>query len=69
MYRLAYRNRAGTESLVVNHTVKTGGNKRAEQDGVRWYEIGISSQTPSIRQQGTFAPDSTIALDGQHGHG
>jgi hypothetical protein len=59
MYRLAYRNRSGTESLVVNHTVKTGGTKRAEQDGVRWYEIGISSQTPSIRQQGTFAPDST----------
>jgi hypothetical protein len=59
MYRLAYRNRAGVESLVVNHTVKTGGTKRAEQDGVRWYEIGISSQTPSIRQQGTFAPDST----------
>jgi hypothetical protein len=59
MYRLAYRNRSGTESLVVNHTVKTGGTKRAEQDSVRWYEIGISSKTPSIRQQGTFAPNST----------
>jgi hypothetical protein len=58
MYRLAYRNRSGVESLVVNHSVKTGGSKRAEQDGVRWYEIGISNQSPSIRQQGTFHPDA-----------
>jgi hypothetical protein len=69
MYRLAYRNRAGTESLVVNHTVKVSGNKRAEVDGVRWYEVRISNGTPSIFQQGTYAPDSTsrwmgsIAMD------
>ncbi len=42
MYRLAYRNRAGTESLVVNHSVKASGNKRSEVDGVRWYQIGIT---------------------------
>src|SRR5512142_2707270 len=42
MYRLAYRNRSGVESLLVNHTVKVSGNKRSEVDGVRWYEIRLS---------------------------
>jgi len=71
MYRLAYRNLGGVESLVVNHSVKAGGTKRAEIDGVRWYELrapnGASGAT--LFQQGTFAPDSTsrwmgsIAMD------
>ena len=71
MYRLAYRNRAGTESLVVNHTVKVSGNKRSEVDGVRWYEVRISNGTPTVFQQGTYSPDSTsrwmgsIAMDKQ----
>jgi hypothetical protein len=56
MYRLAYSKISGQESLVVNHTVKVGGNKRAEIDGVRWYEIRLSGGVPSIYQQGTFAP-------------
>jgi hypothetical protein len=58
MYRLAYSNRSGQESLVVNHSVKVSGNKKTEVDGVRWYEVRISSQTPSLYQQGTFSPDS-----------
>ena len=71
MYRLAYRNRAGTESLVVNHSVKASGNKHSEVDGVRWYELrnpnGASGAT--LFQQGTYSPDSTsrwmgsIAMD------
>jgi hypothetical protein len=72
MYRLAYRNRAGVESLVVNHTVKVGGSKRSEIDGVRWYEIRNPNATPTVFQQGTFAPaDGTsrwmgsIAMDKQ----
>ena len=70
-YRLAYRNRAGVESLVVNHSVKVSGTKRAEVDGVRWYELRNPNGTSgaSVFQQGTFSPDSTsrwmgsIAMD------
>src|SRR5579859_4021188 len=66
MYRLAYRNFGDHESLVVNHSVATSGNSGS---GVRWYEIRISSGTPSLFQQGTYAPDSSyrwmgsIAMD------
>ncbi len=70
MYRLAYRHFAdGHEALVVNHTVKVSGTKRAEVDGIRWYELRNLSQTPAVFQQGTYAPDATsrwmgsIAMD------
>ena len=59
MYRLAYRNRAGTETLVVSHSVKVSGNKKTEVDGVRWYELRNPNATPSVFQQGTFSPDAT----------
>jgi len=64
MYRLAYRNFATHESLVVNHSVAAGGG-----GGVRWYEIQNPGGTPTLAQQGTFAPDSSyrwmgsIAMD------
>ena len=69
MYRLAYRNRSGTESLVVNHSVFVSGNRKSQVDGVRWYEIRSPSGTPAIFQQGTFSPDAnsrwmgSIAMD------
>jgi len=71
MYRLAYRNRAGTESLVVTHSVKISGNKHNEVDGVRWYELRSPNGTSgaTLFQQGTYSPDSTsrwmgsIAMD------
>jgi hypothetical protein len=53
MYRLAYRNRAGIESLVVNHSV-TVGNKRNGITSVRWYEIRTPNATPTVFQQGTL---------------
>jgi hypothetical protein len=53
MYRLAYRNRFGLESLVVNHSVAANGG-----GGIRWYEIRSPNSTPTVYQQGTFAPDS-----------
>ena len=56
MYRLAYSNIGGQESLVVNHSVKVSGNKKSEVDGVRWYEVRIAGGVPSVYQQGTFAP-------------
>ncbi len=59
MFRLAYRNFAGAtpahESLVVTHTVKTATNVAA----VRWYEIRSPGSSPTVFQQGTYAPDAT----------
>lgn len=55
MYRLAYRNFGSRESLVVNHTVKVG-----QRTGIRWYEIENLRTTPSIRQQGTYAPNDGL---------
>lgn len=65
MYRLAYRKFAdGHEALVVNHAVTAGASV-----GVRWYEIRGPGATPTVYQQGTYAPDSdyrwmgSIAMD------
>ena len=54
MFRLAYRNLGDHEALVVNHTVVAGNST-----GVRWYELRDPAGTPSIFQQGTFAPDGS----------
>jgi hypothetical protein len=61
MYRLAYRKFAdGHEALVTSHTITTG---------YRWYEIRDPNGSPTVFQQGTFAPDSStrwmgsIAMD------
>ena len=57
MFRLAYRNLTGHESLVVNHSVKVSGTKRSEVDGIRWYELrSVTAGNPSVYQQGTYAP-------------
>ena len=55
MYRLQYRNFGTHESLVVNHTVDADGSDHA---GVRWYEIRDPRTSPSVFQQGTYAPDT-----------
>ncbi|MCM2258799.1 MAG: hypothetical protein NDJ94_24455, partial [Vicinamibacteria bacterium] len=55
MYRLAYRNFGTHESLVVNHSVTTGG-----RTGVRWYELrSPASASPTVQQASTFAPDDS----------
>ena len=51
MYRLAYRHYADHESLVTNHAV-------GSPAGIRWYEIRDPNGTPTVYQQGTYAPDS-----------
>jgi hypothetical protein len=64
MYRLAYRNMGSYESLVVNHSVTVG-----SRAGVRWYEVRDPGGTPTLHQQGTYAPNSSsrwmgsIAMD------
>lgn len=65
MFRLAYRNFGDHESLVLNHSV----NGSSGGGGVRWYEIQDANGSPTVYQQGTFAPDSnyrwmgSIAMD------
>jgi hypothetical protein len=58
-WRLAYRNFGGFESLVTNQSVDAG----TGMAGVRWYEIRTPNTTPTIFQQGTYAPGLT---DGIH---
>src|SRR5438874_3362189 len=64
MYRLAYRNFGDHESLVVNHAVTAGSSV-----GERWYEVRSPNGTPTVYQQGTYAPDSayrwmgSVAMD------
>jgi hypothetical protein len=68
MYRLAYRNLGtGQQSLVVNHSVNVGSNKRSIYTAVRWYELRVSNFTPSLYQQGTFAPDTNFRWMGSIG--
>jgi hypothetical protein len=62
MYRLAYRNFGDHESLVVNHSVTAGASV-----GVRWYELRSPNATPTVFQQGTFAPDSSFRWMGSNG--
>jgi hypothetical protein len=61
MYRLAYRKFADAhEALVVSHSITSG---------YRWYEIRDPNGSPTVFQQGTFAPDAStrwmgsIAMD------
>ena len=65
MFRLAYRNINGHESLLGNYTVLSGG-----VTGVRWFEMrNATSGAPTIFQEGTYQPDTdwrwmgSIAMD------
>ena len=66
MHRIAYRNFGDHEAAVINHTVDADGSGLG---GIRWYELRGLFGTPTIFQQGTYAPDSThrwmgsIAMD------
>jgi hypothetical protein len=55
MFRLAYRRFSDHESLVVNHAVVAGASS-----GVRWYELRDPGGTPTIFQQGTYAPSTAF---------
>lgn len=58
MYRAAYRNFGDHEALVVTHTVaRTTSGKKPEGAAIRWYELRGLSTTPTVFQQGTYAPD------------
>ena len=57
-FRLAYRNFGAFESLVTNQSVEAGGGMA----GIRWYEIRSPNTTPTIFQQGTYAPGLTDGI-------
>jgi hypothetical protein len=69
MARLAYRRIGKQESIVATHSVNTS----AGAGGVRWYEFRIEGKDRhvTLRQQGTYAPDSqyrwmgSAAMDGR----
>ncbi len=79
MYRLAYRNRGGIESMMVNHSVDPDG-AGARSATMRWYEIRnplgnpadpVVANRPNIYQNGTYDPGAiddrwmgSIAMDG-----
>ncbi len=51
MFSAQYRNMGDHESLWLNHTVSSGGVA-----ALRWYEVRDLSATPTLYQQGTYAP-------------
>ncbi|MFC2102261.1 T9SS type A sorting domain-containing protein [Bacteroidota bacterium] len=50
-----YRNFGTYETMVLCHTVKVDGTGLA---GIRWYELRRTTGDWSVRQQGTYAPDT-----------
>jgi hypothetical protein len=60
MFRLAYRNLGGTETMVVNHSVMVNVTRKrgSGNSAVRWYEIRNMATTPSVYQQSSFGPDT-----------
>jgi hypothetical protein len=68
MFRAAYRKVGATESVLVSHTVNAL-VPPANQAAFRWYEIRTPAATPTVFQQGTYAPTtanrwvSSIAMD------
>jgi hypothetical protein len=59
MHRLAYRNFGTHESLVTNQSVEAGNGPSGPVAGIRWWEIRNPAGTPTIFQEGTFAPGLT----------
>ncbi len=68
MFRAVYRTVGGIESILLSHTVNAL-VPPANQAAVRWYEIRTPGTTPTVFQQGTYAPTtanrwvSSIAMD------
>ncbi len=55
MSNLQYRNINGTQSLWVSRTAKVSNSSY----GIRWMEVRNMSGTPSVYQQGTYAPNAS----------
>jgi hypothetical protein len=58
MFRVAYRRFSDHASLLLNHSVDTGGEN--SRTAVRWYELrDLEKAIPVVFQQGTYSPDET----------
>ncbi|HEY0476797.1 MAG TPA: proprotein convertase P-domain-containing protein [Kofleriaceae bacterium] len=56
MNRLVYRKFSDHDALLISHAVTAGAG-----GGIRWYELrNPTATTPSIFQQGTYAPDASF---------
>jgi subtilisin-like proprotein convertase family protein len=55
MNRFVYRNYGDHEALLMSHSVTAGAG-----GGVRFYELRSPATTPTIFQQGTYAPDAAF---------
>ncbi|HEY6119857.1 MAG TPA: carboxypeptidase regulatory-like domain-containing protein, partial [Pyrinomonadaceae bacterium] len=70
MFRLAYRNRGGVESLVTNHTVNVSGlapnTPATYQAAARYYELRRTTPAGpfSVYDQATFSPDAGNGVNG-----
>src|SRR4029077_2237343 len=66
MHRVTYRNFGDHEALVVSHTVdaQTDQPTGVFRNGPRWYELRNLSATPTVYQQGTFAPFDPTSTTG-----
>ena len=69
MFRAQYRNFGNKQTIVCSHTVEINSSNYA---GVRWYELENIGSGWTVRQQGTYAPDTenrwmpSIAMDANH---
>jgi hypothetical protein len=63
IFRLAYRNFGTHESLVTNQSVSAGTGPAGEVAGTRWWEIRSPNASPTIYQQGTYAPGLTDGVN------
>jgi hypothetical protein len=63
LFRAAYRNFGDHESIVTNQSVSAGSGPNGEVSGVRWWEIRNPNGSPTVFQEGTYAPGLT---DGIH---
>jgi hypothetical protein len=59
LHRAAYRNFGPYESIVTNQSVEVP----TAMSGIRWWEIRSPNSSPTINQEGTYAPGSS---DGVH---
>jgi subtilisin-like proprotein convertase family protein len=59
MARLVYRRFSNHEALLVSHAVAAGTGS-----GIRFYELRNPTTTPTIFQQGTYAPDTAFRWAG-----
>ncbi|MEI8006444.1 MAG: BACON domain-containing carbohydrate-binding protein [Bacteroidota bacterium] len=67
-----YRNFGSYQTLVCCHTINLGTPPNNNHAGIRWYELRKTTGAWSVRQQGTYCPDSlsrwmgTVMLNGSN---